>query len=1124
MRADDLPEPERRLWMAFPYGMHIDLRTEDPEENDPAAAQSWDLERIVRAEVIRDLLVGRRPVDEQQEREQGPGRSPSVFLSGARITGRLDLSGIDLQPTLLLQQCALDEPLVITDSMSRSIRLYGCHLPGVEGAWLTCAGDLHLRGCKVNGAVDLSGAHVGGQLVLSGSTLSNPGKVAVCADGLVVAGDVLCRDQALAEGEFSLVAARVGGELRFTGSRLHNPGKVALRADRITVEKDMYCREGSSVKGETRFTVEGEVRLPGGQVKGQLDFNHATLNNPGGVALRADHLVVGSHLYCQDHFTADGEVNLVAARVGGEVRFSASALSNPGGVALRADRLYVTDDMYCRQGLEIDGEVSLRGAHIKGQLNFNHATLRNSGGVALRADQLVVGSHLYCQDHFTADGEINLMAARVGGEVRFSTSTLSNPDGIALCAERLTVAGDMYCREKLTVSGEIDLRAAQIGGQLNFNRSELRNEGKIALQADHLVLGGHLHCHDGFDVKGGISLVAARVGGEVRFSASTLSNPKGVALRADRLFVAADMYCREKLEIEGIVSLRGAHIAGQLNFNDAKLHKADQPVADADQPVFDADQLVVGSHFYCQAGFKIEGGISLVAARVGGEVRFSASTLSNPGGVALCADRFVVEKDMYCREGLEIDGEVRLHGAHVKGDLIFSTAAVRNPGRTAICADQLTVGNDLCCDEGFTADGMIDLSDVHINGELSLSRARLHNPDRVALLAPRLIVDKDMFCRDGFIAEGTVCLIGAHIGGKLSFTRAHLTGAKLTEKQLLNAGIKQMLTSGVQPTGSRQSSTPPTEERQVGQWRALIHSVWRWDTEPESAQLQTSKEVATEIVSGASGLALVADGLRVEIDMTCDAGFTACGEIRLKAARIRQNLDFSDAAVENKAGVALNAEDVQAERMLMPARCEAGRISLRYGKMVELDDKRGVEPDQIDITGLSYETLIPPLDPETRLKWLAENEYEPQPYDQLARSYRQLGYDESARKVQLAQERRRRESLLSPVRKIWGYLQDATIGYGYRPYRAAALFVLVFLAGVIGFWNLPQLPIEGGHTPQFNPVFYTLDVLVPFADFGQRYLWQSTVGYEVFKVILALLGWTLAVTAITGITRALTRS
>jgi hypothetical protein len=890
--------------MEFPFGTQIDLRSGDARLDDPAHAQSWGPERVIRAEVIAALLVGRRPIDdEQRQRQEGAGTSPAVFVSGARIVGRLDLHGIDFAPPLLLQQCALDQPLILADSMAHSVRLYGCHLPGVEGAWLNCAGDLHLRDCRITGVVDLAGAHIDGQLVLSGSTLSHPGEVAVRADGLVVAGDLFCRDQALVEGEFTLLAARVGGEVRFTGSTLRNPDGVTLRADRITVEKNMYCRED--------FRAEGEVRLFGAQVRGQLNFNHATLHNPGGVALCADQLVVGSHLYCQDHFHAEGEISLVAARVGGEVRFSASTLSNPGGTALGADRLYVADDMYCRQGLTVDGAVRLHGAHVKGQLNFNHATLRNPGGVALCADQLVVGSHLYC--------------------------------------------------------------------------------------------------HDEFAVTGGISLVAARVGGEVRFSGSTLSHPNGTALRADRLVVTDDMYCREKLVIDG--------------------------------------------------------GVSLV-------------------------------------------------GAHVKGDLSFSTATVRNPGGTALQANQLTVGSDFCCDEGFTAEGMVDLTDMHVNGELSLSNATLTNPGRIALLAPRMIIDQDMFCRDQFTVTGTVCLIGAHIGGKLSLTSARLTGAGLTEEQLEQSGITAMLTSGITP--DLQADGPPAARRGRAQnWRDF------WSGDPARKK---SEPVAPEpIVNGDSGLALVADGLRVDTDMTCDAGFTAHGEVRVKGARIRQNLDFSDSEVTNGNGIALNAEDVQAERMLMPARCAAGRISLRNGKMSELDDKRGVRPDQIDISGLSYETLIPPLDPETRLVWLAKNDYEPQPYDQLARSYQRLGYDESARKVQLAQERRRRNDL-SPARKAWGYLQDWTIGYGYRPYRAATLFILVVLVGVVWFSIYPPLPMDPDPAPQFNPFFYTLDILVPFADFGQRELWNSTTGNEITKIVLAVFGWTLASTAIAGLSRALTRS
>ena len=72
--------------------------------------------------------------------------------------------------------------------------------------------------------------------------------------------------------------------------------------------------------------------------------------------------------------------------------------------------------------------------------------------------------------------------------------------------------------------------------------------------------------------------------------------------------------------------------------------------------------------------------------------------------------------------------------------------------------------------------------------------------------------------------------------------------------------------------------------------------------------------------------------------------------------------------------MALDAEDLQAERMLMPKEVRAGKINLRNAKLNELDDKCEVMPEHIDVTGLSYETLIPPLTPQRRLEWLARGE------------------------------------------------------------------------------------------------------------------------------------------------------
>jgi hypothetical protein len=96
------------------------------------------------------------------------------------------------------------------------------------------------------------------------------------------------------------------------------------------------------------------------------------------------------------------------------------------------------------------------------------------------------------------------------------------------------------------------------------------------------------------------------------------------------------------------------------------------------------------------------------------------------------------------------------------------------------------------------------------------------------------------------------------------------------------------------------------------------------------------------------------------------------------------------------------------------------------------------------IDGLRYErlwdTALSDVGPaRERLRWihLDPHRYLPQAYEQLASMYERLGQELDARTVRLDKQRRRR-SLLPPVGKLWGYVQDVTIGYGYRPMRAAA--------------------------------------------------------------------------------------
>ncbi|GGM16979.1 hypothetical protein GCM10010129_71440 [Streptomyces fumigatiscleroticus] len=132
------------------------------------------------------------------------------------------------------------------------------------------------------------------------------------------------------------------------------------------------------------------------------------------------------------------------------------------------------------------------------------------------------------------------------------------------------------------------------------------------------------------------------------------------------------------------------------------------------------------------------------------------------------------------------------------------------------------------------------------------------------------------------------------------------------------------------------------------------------------------------------------------------------------------------------------------------------------------------------------------------------------------------GEPEAARTVQLAKERRHRATLPAHAR-LWGWAQDITVGYGFRPVRAAAwLFSLMFL-GTLAYALHHPTPLKAGEAPDFNPLVYTLDLLLPIIDFGQGNAYSAHGWYQWLGYALIIAGWLLATTVAAGITRAVSR-
>jgi hypothetical protein len=102
-------------------------------------------------------------------------------------------------------------------------------------------------------------------------------------------------------------------------------------------------------------------------------------------------------------------------------------------------------------------------------------------------------------------------------------------------------------------------------------------------------------------------------------------------------------------------------------------------------------------------------------------------------------------------------------------------------------------------------------------------------------------------------------------------------------------------------------------------------------------------------------------------------------------------------------------------------------------------------------------------------------------------------------------------------------VQDATVGYGFRPTRAMAWLVTLLVIGTSVYGLHHPHPIEPGKSPDFHAAVYTLDLLLPIIDFGQEKAFNPHGWYLWLAYLLITTGWILATTVITGVTRAVSR-
>jgi hypothetical protein len=149
----------------------------------------------------------------------GSGELGTIRLTGAQVSGQLNLCGAQL-----------------TNPSGPAL-----HAEGIRVGQGTFLRDLEAFGHGLLGTVRLMRAHLSGQLECDGAMISNDdgdGR-SLHGDGLQVDMDLFLRNKFVATGELRLLGAHVGGTLDLTDSSLTNESGSALNADGLKVDQSM---------------------------------------------------------------------------------------------------------------------------------------------------------------------------------------------------------------------------------------------------------------------------------------------------------------------------------------------------------------------------------------------------------------------------------------------------------------------------------------------------------------------------------------------------------------------------------------------------------------------------------------------------------------------------------------------------------------------------------------------------------------------------------------------------------------------------------------------------------------------------------------------------------------------
>jgi hypothetical protein len=764
-------------------------------------------------------------------------------------------------------------------------------------------------------------------------------------------------------------------------------------------------------------------------------------------------------------------------------------------------------------GVRISGVLDLKAATLRCPLSLNACYLDASEPICLDYATVSLVALTACQllgltadmitakaldlAHSTFAGPLRCTCADISGGLncRGANFTRADSNGSAIIAEGMRVGGDVYLDGGFTAAGAIQLRNVAIGGLLSCHGASLTGSDSdgSCLMAQGLRSGGSVFLDGGFTATAGaVRFHSAAISGVLHCRGAQLtgSDHAGYSLVADAMTTTGDVVLDQGFTAAGAVRVPSADIGGQLNCRSAVLAGRDSHGCS-----LVAEGMKTGGHVLLDRGFNAAGSVWLPGADIGGQLNCRSAVLAgrDSNGCSLVAEGMKTGTHVFLDREFTAAGTVLLIGAEITGRVICRGARLdgRDEDGLTLIADGINVGEGVILDD-LTAAGAVSLVGAVIARQLGFTGARLSADNAgYALVADEIKVGGDIILND-VIAAGAIRLSGADIARALACSGASLNG------------------------------------------------------------------------SDQDNVALQAGGVKIASSVYLNKGFTCSGKIRLRSARIHGSV-YLEPRMPTTDVTGLDATHAQIDRRLRwnPPEPVMGEINLQGMSVDELDDNwdgdrnNGFWPTggKLRLDGFTYNRFGGDQQATVgqRLDWICSQFQSPgsgkpryfatQPYEQLAKVYRQAGKDSDARKVAIARRiDLRRYGSLSWYRKVGSWFMDKTIKFGYQTWRAALGLVIVFVAFlvmtlfaqqhhaivpvsdlVVGVHPVPVATQCAPSYPCFYPFGYAVDVVIPVINVHQADFWGlHGWGWVIGSWAATVLGWaavTLLVVGYTGLVR-----